>query len=139
LRLWDLESGECLRVLEGHEEWVRGAVLTHDGKVLSWSEDNTLRLWDIESGKCLRVFEGHEQPVRDVTLMPGFVFSLGDDWTIRLWNLGSGECLHVAHLASEGSSPLVYSLSENRLVCGTQNGQMIIFSPENVHFSDPMK
>ena len=60
LRLWEVESGKCLRTFEGHTGNVNSVCLSADGRyALSGSEDKTLRLWEVESGKCLRTFEGH--------------------------------------------------------------------------------
>ena len=60
LRIWDLESGESLRTLEGHTDPVNAVAVTSDGRrALSASEDKTLRIWDLESGESLRTLEGH--------------------------------------------------------------------------------
>ena len=62
LWLWDLESGQCLRTLEGHTDAVRAVALTPDGRrAVSASDDHTLRLWDLESGQCLRTLEDHRR------------------------------------------------------------------------------
>jgi WD40 repeat protein len=52
LRLWDLDSGQCLRTLRGHSDSVRAlAVLEGGCRALSGSDDSTLRLWDLDSGQ----------------------------------------------------------------------------------------
>ena len=52
LKVWDVESGEVLRTLEGHTKGVSGVALTLDGlRAVSASGDNTLKVWDVESGK----------------------------------------------------------------------------------------
>ena len=58
LRLWDLESGQPVRTLQGHTDCVAVAV-TRDGRraVSAW-RDRTLRLWDLESGKEIATFTG---------------------------------------------------------------------------------
>jgi WD40 repeat protein len=64
VRLWDIESGRCIRVLEGHSDRVEGVAFSGDsGRALSGSTDKTMRLWDVESGHCLRVLEGHSDIV----------------------------------------------------------------------------
>ena len=48
LRLWNAQTGECVRTLEGHTSWVRSVTWSPDGTQLcSGSEDQTLRLWDL--------------------------------------------------------------------------------------------
>ena len=62
VRVWDLESGECLKVLKGHTNSVRSVALTPDGrKGISGGEDKTVRVWDLESRVCLKVLEGHTE------------------------------------------------------------------------------
>ncbi|KAI3573868.1 hypothetical protein IWW34DRAFT_823586 [Fusarium oxysporum f. sp. albedinis] len=52
VRIWNAETGECERVLEGHNDYV-GSV------VASASYDMTVRIWNAETGECGRVLEGH--------------------------------------------------------------------------------
>jgi WD40 repeat protein len=70
LRLWDLESGQTLRTLEGHTYWVNAVAVTADGRqAVSGSEDDTLRLWDLESGKEIATFTGESQ-IRSCAVAP---------------------------------------------------------------------
>ena len=56
LRVWDLRTGQLLRVLEGHEERIVGLAVLPDGKrARSLSTDGTIRLWDLDTGATLRV------------------------------------------------------------------------------------
>src|SRR5208283_4517673 len=69
LKLWEVESGRCLRTFEGHTGRVYSVCLSADGRyALSGSEHKTLKLWEVESGRCLRTFEGHTDPVNSVCL-----------------------------------------------------------------------
>ncbi|HEV3263036.1 MAG TPA: serine/threonine-protein kinase, partial [Gemmataceae bacterium] len=65
LRLWDLRTGECVRVFEGHKQtWIWGLALSRDGsRALSGSDDGTIRLWDVEIGKAVREFHLGTQAV----------------------------------------------------------------------------
>ncbi|MGD0885241.1 MAG: protein kinase [Thermodesulfovibrionales bacterium] len=110
LRLWDIETGECLRVFEGHARGILSVAISPDGRsALSGSYDKTLRLWDIETGECLRVFEGHTSYVYSVAISPGggSALSGSGDKTLRLWDIETGECLRVF----EGHIDDVYSVA----------------------------
>ena len=94
LRLWDLESGQTIRTLEGHTGSVRAVAVTPDGRrAVSASEDRTLRLWDLESGQTIRTLEGHTDSVRAVAVTPDGrrAVSASEDRTLRLWDLESGK------------------------------------------------
>src|SRR5262249_49143038 len=84
VRLWDVETGRCLRVLEGHTHTVMsfawGADYCH---ALTGSNDSTVRLWDVGTGRCLRVLKGHTDTVVHVVWGPDhrLAFSGGYDNT----------------------------------------------------------
>jgi WD40 repeat protein len=98
LRVWDLTSGACLRVLRGHTHWIQSVSATPDGaRAVSASLDHTLRVWELSSGECLRVLKGHTAGVESVSVTPdgARAVSASHDGTVRLWDLTSGACLRV--------------------------------------------
>jgi F-box and WD-40 domain protein CDC4 len=62
LRVWDLETGECLKVLEGHEKTIR-SMAVHGDIVVSGSYDNDARVWNSKTGECLNVLKGHTSKI----------------------------------------------------------------------------
>ena len=56
IRLWDLETGRCLRVLNSSIIFLRQLVFSPDGKILaaaSWDRTE-ISVWDIPSGQRSR-------------------------------------------------------------------------------------
>ena len=48
LRLWDVATGEPLKTLTGHTQWVSSIAFSPDGQTLaSGSADGTVLLWDL--------------------------------------------------------------------------------------------
>jgi hypothetical protein len=53
VRLWDMETGQCLRAFKGHTDRVSSVAWSADQRLVlsgGGQEDGTLRLWDVESG-----------------------------------------------------------------------------------------
>ena len=104
LKVWDLESGACLRTLKGHSEYVTAVALHLDGRhAVSASWDNTLKVWDLESGACLRTLEGHSDYVSTVALHSDGrrAVSASGDRMLKVWDLESGACLRTLEGHSE--------------------------------------
>ena len=86
-RIWDVKSGSCIRILEGHSKPVISVAWTHDGThAISGSQDNTARIWDLKSGSCIRVLGGHADGVRGVAWIAGRILSAAMNGVMRSWN-----------------------------------------------------
>ena len=83
IRIWDMNTWECLKVLEGHTNCVM-SVFVKDNLIISGSYDYTIKVWDIESGNCLKVLEGHTDWIRTVFVKDNLIISGSDDATIRI-------------------------------------------------------
>jgi WD40 repeat protein len=129
LRVWELETGRCLRVLEGHTDNVSSVQVTPDGqRAISASWDKTFRAWDLATGKCLSVLEGHTSWSHSMKVTPDGLraVSAGHDRTLRVWDLESGQCLALACLPIPASS-FAFSSRLGQVVAGTSIGQVLQF------------
>jgi WD40 repeat protein len=102
VRLWDVGSGECYRVLTGHGGAVMAVCsgfIDGTGRLLiaTGSADRTVRMWDVSSGECVHVFAGHSGKVQCVSdfIAPRFIASGSRDGTVRVWDIEIGECVRV--------------------------------------------
>ncbi|MEI6605742.1 MAG: DUF4062 domain-containing protein, partial [Verrucomicrobiota bacterium] len=124
-RLPHVRISPCLAVFEGHSGPVMGALELADGRILSWSYDETLRLWDGKSGQCLAVLEGHSNEIRDaLVLADGRILSWSDDKTLRFWDGKSGQYL----AALEGHSGTVYGaleLADDRILSWSRDDKTL--------------
>ena len=103
VRVWDVETGRALRVLEGHSAGINSVAWSPDGgRALSGAADQTVRVWDVETGRALRVLEGHSDSVRSVAWSRTAAARLrAEDKTVRVWDVETGRALR----ALEGHPP----------------------------------
>jgi len=67
IRLWDATSGQCLRTLHGHDNWIRALVFHPNGKfLLSASDDKSVKVWDLATGRCTRTLDAHSHFVTNI-------------------------------------------------------------------------
>jgi WD40 repeat protein/serine/threonine protein kinase len=98
LKLWDMETGQCLQTFSGHTGSVFSVCLSADSRfALSGGDDGILRLWDVATGKCVRTFIEHINVVFSMHLSVDirFILSGSFDGTLKLWEITTGQCVRT--------------------------------------------
>ncbi|MCU0546208.1 MAG: NB-ARC domain-containing protein [Oscillatoriaceae cyanobacterium Prado104] len=96
LKLWNCQTGQCLKTLTGHTDKIFGIDFSSDGQIIaSASADRTIRLWDFATGDCITVLDGHTNRVYSVAFSPdgNTLASASTDRTIKLWDWATEACL----------------------------------------------
>ncbi|AQK70496.1 Transcription initiation factor TFIID subunit 5 [Zea mays] len=64
VRLWDVQTGECIRMFIGHRSMVLSLAMSPDGRYMaSGDEDGTIMIWDLSTGRCVSPLLGHNSCV----------------------------------------------------------------------------
>jgi small GTP-binding protein len=136
VRVWEVESGRSLRVLEGHSARVLSVAWSPDGRLaLSGSADKTVRVWEVESGRSLRVLEGHSYSVLSVAWSPDgrLALSSSDDKTVRMWEVESGSSLRVLESYSARVLSMVWSPDGRLALFGSGDSTLRVRQVESGH------
>lgn len=140
IRIWDMQTGKCLKILEGHQGWVSALAFAPasqtltDGYLLaSNGVDGTIRLWDVETGRTLHVLEGHTHGVLAVAFSPDgqTIASSSLDQTIRLWNIQTGQAT-----AWQGHDAAIWTIAfspDGRLASGSEDQTIKLWNIETQH------
>jgi WD40 repeat protein len=98
MRLWNVVTGECRYILNGHTNAVKIVVYSPQGdQVASGGNDGLVKLWDDGTGECLHTLAGHTKDVTSVVFSSSGdqIVSGSYDKTVRLWDVASGQCQSV--------------------------------------------
>lgn len=89
IRIWNIPTGECEGVLEGHLVTVRSLAI-HNDVIVSGGFDGTARIWSLEKKECLYVLKGHEGRLYSVVCDGRRSVTAGLDREVRVWDIQSG-------------------------------------------------
>lgn len=109
IRIWDVQTGEQVRMLEHHDHWVAGLTVSSDGEhLLSCGLDDTLRLSNPHTGREIYELAGHGTTGGNQTTAVGFssdgntMLSFGGDMYLRAWDMATGKAVAEHALRPSG-------------------------------------
>ena len=145
-RIWDIDTGKCLKVFEGHTAAIYDIKYSPNGaKLASCSLDNTVRIWDMDTGKNLYVLENSEddskQGVYSIDFSPdGKTLASGNlDNNVRIWcveGVESGKLLRVLDQHTAAVYYVCYSSDGSKLAASSADKTTIIWDLNNTTSSD---
>ncbi|KAK3820985.1 MAG: quinon protein alcohol dehydrogenase-like superfamily, partial [Benniella sp.] len=124
VRLWDVVTGGCRRILAGLSDYVRSIAYSPRGDVVvSGCDDGTVRIWDVESGACRQILKGHTYPVFVVAYSPqgDQVASGGLGGSVKIWDAGTGESCHTLTGHTSDVLSILYSPKGNQIASRSQD------------------
>jgi len=124
VRVWDALTGETVKVLEGHTDYVRSVAFSSDDRrIVSGSDDKSVRVWDALTGETVKVLEGHTHYVRSVAFSSDDrrIVSGSYDNSVRVWDALTGETVKVLEGHTEPFESAAFSTNDRRVVDGSNS------------------
>ena len=124
IKLWDYETGDCLRTYTGHQSSVYSIAFSSAGDlIVSGSGDRTVKLWDCYSDTCVKTLYGQTNEVCSVAVSSDnqTIACVSLDQTMRLWNYHHGQCLKTWYGHTDWALPVAFSSNQRLLASGSND------------------
>ena len=92
-----MESGECVKTLQGHLSLVCRLDQLESDELVSCSLDCAIKIWNLTKGICIQTLLGHSSNVTSIRVngQNNTLASVSYDGTIKIWNLKTCECVET--------------------------------------------
>ena len=133
VKLWDVESGNLLRKLEGLKGRVWSMAFdAQGGRLAIGCSGNAVKLWEVKSGKLLRTLEGHHGRVGSIAfdVQGGRLASGSSDKTVKLWEVESGKLFRTLEGHTGSVVAIAFSADGRLLASMSDEGTIRVWSCE---------
>jgi len=129
IRLWDAETGQCLKTLVCSGSWVQTLAFSPSGEYLvSGGSDGEIRVWQVATIHCQRILSGHRDRILSLkfTADGQTLVSSSQDETLAVWDFKSGDRRHTWHIPLNWTLAMDLSADGQILVTGS-DGKAVKF------------
>ena len=130
IRVWDLETGRCIKTIENLHSEVSSLSITPGCKrcVIGYC-DGTIRVWDLDNGQCLKTINVHPDILATFDISPdgNRCVCITSNHAIYVWDIDSDKCLKKL----KGRKGWIQSLSMTpdgrRVACAYSDGTIQVW------------
>jgi WD40 repeat protein len=140
IKVWNTDTWACERTLKGHnsalehipyfDRAVDGSVsslVTHGGKIISGSHDNTIKVWSTDTWTCECTLEGHDGDVCSLVMHGDKLISGSYDNTIKVWSTDTWACERTLEVGRDAMALVIHG---DKLISGSFGGMIKVWSTD---------
>ena len=94
IKLWDLETYECIRTIEDHAGQIESINVLENGHLISSTDNMSLKVWNPADGVCLKTIDLTDSAF-NVQVLSGNRVACESGYQIQIWNLNDDTCIQT--------------------------------------------
>ena len=130
IKIWNLETGECIKTLIGHSLWVRN-MLIFQNKLISCASDKTIKICDLNSFECIKTLKGHKEGIRNILMYENHLISCSNDTTIKIWDITTA--VSIKTLKGHQNCVITMLIYKNQLISSSEDKTIKIWDLSNMN------
>jgi WD40 repeat protein len=127
VRVWDIQSGKCLRVIEDHHYPVFGLSISASRKLMATMDFHTIMIWNLPDFSCCRTIVDDDMSFMSVDLSPdGQRVAAVCSNTVRLWEKNTEEYVMSLSFPDKEPESVSFSSDGRKLLASFKGGYIKI-------------
>uniref|UniRef100_A0A2K5S1K2 Uncharacterized protein n=1 Tax=Cebus imitator TaxID=2715852 RepID=A0A2K5S1K2_CEBIM len=124
IRYWDLRSGACTRIFNGHQGTITCMDLCKN-RLVSGARDCQVKVWDVDTGKCLKTFR-HKDPILAARINDTYIVSACERGVVKVWHIAMSQLVKTLS-GHEGAVKCLF-FDQWHLLSGSADGLVMAWS-----------
>lgn len=131
IRIFNIESKECISTLRGHTNSVNSVSYSACGKFLaSAGLDRTIKVWDVNTGECIKTITGNPMGFNYIVYSSdgGYILTCSGEGMVKIWNIQTSECLRLFKVDLNWINCAAFSLDGIMVASGDTEGNVRLWN-----------
>ncbi|XP_069337987.1 F-box and WD repeat domain containing protein 10B isoform X3 [Eulemur rufifrons] len=124
IRYWDLKSGSCVRIFNGHQGTIT-CIDLYKNRIASGARDCQVKEWDLDTGKCLKTFK-HKDPILATRINDTYIVSSCERGIVKVWHVAMAQL--VKTLSGHQGAVKCLFFDEWHILSGSADGLVMAWS-----------
>ncbi|XP_027989671.2 F-box and WD repeat domain containing protein 10B isoform X2 [Eptesicus fuscus] len=124
IRYWDLKSGTCIRIFNGHQGTIT-CIDLYKKRLVSGAKDCQVKEWDVDTGKCLKTFK-HKDPILATRINDTYIVSSCERGIVKVWHIVLAQVVKI--LSGHEGAVKCLCFDQWHLLSGSVDGLVMAWS-----------
>jgi WD40 repeat protein len=132
VKIWDSQTGQCLKTLYGHNRPVLSVTFSPNGKTIaSCGGHSIIKLWNIETGECFQTIR--EKASYTIKFNSnGLILASGHtSGIVKLWGTNNGQCIQTLGKFGKPIVSIAFSHDGQFIAYGSYDGTVTVWDINN--------